>query len=133
MNKPIIAIFCAGNLPTKEETSVINDLARFPCVILNAETYTPQESLIVDAVTGQVPEHLKHLPDPDTVIAKYEEYLAGTGENVGGNPPEPPVPPTDDKEANKDADTVEETDKADKEQPKATNAFGTPPVPPKNK
>ncbi len=131
MNKPIIAIFCAGNLPTKEETSVINDLARFPCVILNAETYTPQESLIVDAVTGVVPEHLKHLPDPDTVIAKYEEYLAGTGENVGGNPPEPPVPPTDnvedDKEANKEADTVEE------EQPKATNAFGTPPVPPKNK
>lgn len=136
MNKPIIAIFCAGNLPTKEETNVINDLARFPCVILNAETYTPQESLIVDAVTGSVPEHLKHLPDPDTVIAKYEEYLAGTGENVGGNPPEPPVPPvppTDDKEANKDADTVEETDKADEEQPKATNAFGTPPVPPKNR
>lgn len=128
MNKPIIAIFCAGNLPTKEETSVINDLARFPCVILNAETYTPQESLIVDAVTGSVPEHLKHLPDPDTVIAKYEEYLAGTGENVGGNPPEPPVPPTDDK----DADTVEETDKATDEPPKATTAFGTPPVPPKD-
>lgn len=130
MNKPIIAIFCAGNLPTKEETSVINDLARFPCVILNAETYTPQESLIVDAVTGNVPEHLKHLPDPDTVIAKYEEYLAGTGENVGGNPPEPPeppVPPTDDSEVDNDADT------ADEEQPKATNAFGTPPVPPKNR
>lgn len=125
MNKPIIAIFCAGNLPTKEETSVINDLARFPCVILNAETYTPQESLIVDAVTGIVPEHLKHLPDPDTVIAKYEEYLAGTGENVGGNPPEAPVPPTDDIGAEKEADTVDE------EQPKATNAFGTPPVPPK--
>lgn len=130
MNKPIIAIFCAGNLPTEEETAIINKLAYLPCVILNAETYTPQESLIVDAVIGVVPEHLKHLPDPDTVIAKYEEYLAGTGENVGGNPPEPP---TDDKEANKDADTVEETDKADEEQPKATNAFGTPPVPPKNK
>lgn len=125
MNKPIIAIFCAGNLPTKEETSVINDLARFPCVILNAETYTPQESLIVDAVTGQVPEHLKHLPDPDTVIAKYEEYLAGTGENVGGNPPEPPVPPTDDKGNG-------EVDKATDEPPKATTAFGTPPVPPKD-
>lgn len=130
MNKPIIAIFCAGNLPTEEETAIINKLAYLPCVILNAETYTPQESLIVDAVIGVVPEHLKHLPDPDTVIAQYEEYLAGTGENVGGNPPEPP---TDDKEANKDADTVEETDKADEEPPKATTAFGTPPVPPKNK
>lgn len=130
MNKPIIAIFCAGNLPTKEETSVINDLARFPCVILNAETYTPQESLIVDAVTGSVPEHLKHLPDPDTVIAKYEEYLAGTGENVGGNPPEPPVPPTDDDPVDNGAD---EANTVDEEQPKATNAFGTPPVPPKNR
>lgn len=124
MNKPIIAIFCAGNLPTKEETSVINDLARFPCVILNAETYTPQESLIVDAVTGSVPEHLKHLPDPDTVIAKYEEYLAGTGENVGGNPPEPPK---DDEKGEDNADN------ADEEPPKATNAFGTPPVPPSDK
>lgn len=124
MNKPIIAIFCAGNLPTKEETNVINDLARFPCVILNAETYTPQESLIVDAVTGSVPEHLKHLPDPDTVIAKYEEYLAGTGENVGGNPPEPPK---DDEKGEDNADN------ADEEPPKATNAFGTPPVPPSDK
>ena len=125
MNKPIIAIFCAGNLPTKEETSIINDLARFPCVILNAETYTPQESLIVDAVTGVVPEHLKHLPDPDTVIAQYEEYLEGMGDNVGGNPPTPP----------KDDEKVDNTDdETDEEQPKSPpNAFGTPPVPPSDK
>lgn len=127
MNKPIIAIFCAGNLPTKEETAIINSLAHFPCVILNAETYTPQESLIVNAVTGVVPKHLKHLPDPDTVIAQYEEYLEGTGDNVGGNPPVPPEPPKDDEKGEDNADN------ADEEPPKATNAFGTPPVPPSDK
>lgn len=129
MNKPIIAIFCAGNLPTKEETAIINSLVHLPCVILNAETYTPQESLIVDAVIGVVPEHLKHLPDPDTVIAQYEEYLENTGNNVGGNPPvppEPPEPPKDDEKGEDDANN------ADGEPPKATNAFGTPPVPPKD-
>lgn len=129
MNKPIIAIFCAGNLPTKEETAIINSLAHLPCVILNAETYTPQESLIVDAVIGVVPEHLKHLPDPDTVIAQYEEYLENTGNNVGGNPPEPPEPPEppkDDEKGGNDANN------ADGEPPKATNAFGTPPIPPKD-
>lgn len=120
MNKPIIAIFCAGNLPTQAENAIIDSLARYPCVILNAETYTRQESLIVDAVIGVVPEHLKHLPNPDTVIAQYEAYLAGTGDNVGGNPPVPP----------KDGDTGENN--ADGEPPKATNAFGTPPVPPKD-
>lgn len=123
MNKPIIAIFCAGNLPTQAENAIIDSLARYPCVILNAETYTRQESLIVDAVIGVVPEHLKHLPNPDTVIAQYEAYLAGTGDNVGGNPPVPPEPP-------KDGDTGENN--ADGEPPKATNAFGTPPVPPKD-
>lgn len=116
MNKPIIAIFCAGNLPTKAEQKLINSLAHLPCVILNAETYVPQESLVVDAVTGVVPEHLKHLPDPDTVIKQYEDYLAGTGSEVGGNPPVPPEPPTG---TNKDL----------KEPP---NGFGNPPVPPKN-
>lgn len=129
MNKPIIAIFCAGNLPTKEETAIINSLAHLPCVILNAETYTPQESLIVDAVIGVVPEHLKHLPDPDTVIARYEEYLENTGNNVGGNPPEPPEPPEPPKDDEKGED---DANKADGEPPKATNAFGTPPVPPKD-
>lgn len=125
MNKPIIAIFCAGNLPTKEETAIINSLAHLPCVILNAETYTPQESLIIDAVTGVVPEHLQHLPDPDTVIARYEEYLEGTGDNVGGNPP---TPPKDDEKV----DNAE--DETDAEQPKSPpNAFGTPPTPPKDK
>lgn len=124
MNKPIIAIFCAGNLPTEEETAIINKLAYLPCVILNAETYTSQESLIVDAVIGVVPEHLKHLPDPDTVIAQYEEYLAGTGANVGGNPPE----------LLKDDENEEDNaNNASKEPPKATNAFGTPPIPPKDK
>lgn len=124
MNKPIIAIFCAGNLPTKEETSIIRSLAHFPCVILNAETYTKQESLIVDAVIGVVPEHLKHLPTPDKVIAEYEKYLAGTGDNVGGNPPVPPA--TDNKE-------TDNADTAAKKQPKATTAFGNPPVPPADK
>lgn len=129
MNKPIIAIFCAGNLPTKEETAIINSLAHLPCVILNAETYTPQESLIVDAVIGVVPEHLKHLPNPDTVIAQYEEYLANTGNNVGGNPPVPPVPPEPPKDDEKGEDNA---NNADGEPPKATNAFGTPPIPPKD-
>lgn len=129
MNKPIIAIFCAGNLPTKEETAIINSLAHLPCVILNAETYTPQESLIVDAVIGVVPEHLKHLPDPDTVIAQYEEYLENTGNNVGGNPPVPPEPP-EPPEPPKDDEKGE--DNADGEPPKATNAFGTSPIPPKD-
>lgn len=132
MKKPIIAIFCAGNLPTKEETQIINSLAHFPCVILNAETYTPQESLIVDAVAGVVPEHLKHLPDPDTVVAQYEEYLAGVGDNVGGNPPEPQSEPL--KEGEKEENTANDADKATEEPPnKATSAFGTPPVPPKDK
>nr|DAJ39534.1 MAG TPA: hypothetical protein [Caudoviricetes sp.] len=129
MKKPIIAIFCIGNLPTKKEQSIINSLAHYPCVILNAETYTPQDSLIVDAVIGVVPEHLKHLPDPDTVIAQYEEYLEGVGDDVGGNPPEPPLEPPvspSDEKGNGEAD------KAKDEQPKAT-AFGTPPVPPSDK
>lgn len=131
MKKPIIAIFCTGNLPTKKEQSIINNLAHYPCVILNAETYVPQDSLIVDAVIGVVPEHLKHLPDPDTVVAQYEEYLEGVGDDVGGNPPEPPVPPSDEK-GNGEADEVKDADKAEGERPKVT-AFGTPPVPPKDK
>lgn len=129
MKKPIIAIFCTGNLPTKKEQSIINSLAHYPCVILNAETYTPQDSLIVDAVIGVVPEHLKHLPDPDTVIAQYEEYLEGVGDDVGGNPPEPPS----DEKGNGEVDTPKDGDNAEGEQPKATTAFGTPPTPPSNK
>ncbi len=118
MNKPIIAIFCKSNLPTAEEQKLINSLAHLPCVILNAETYTPQESLVVDAVTGVVPEHLKYLPDPDTVIKQYEDYLAGTGDNVGGNPP---VPPTGEVDPPKKEETP----------PVPPNGFGNPPVPPK--
>lgn len=112
MNKPIIAIFCAGNLPTKDEQKLINSLAHYPCVILNAETYSRQESLIVDAVVGVVPEYLQNLPDPDTVIKTYEDYLANAGNAVGGNPPEPP--------------------KQEDEPPKPPeNGFGIPPIPPK--
>lgn len=121
MNKPIIAIFCKGNLPTKEEQKIIDGLSVYPCVILNAETYTPQESLIVDAVIGVVPVHLSSLPKPDEVIKKYQAYLAGTGDSVGGNPPQPP----------KEEDPPQDPPKQDK-LPKNTG-FGNPPQPPKDK
>lgn len=119
MNKPIIAIFCVGNLPTVEETNLIHSLSMYPCVILNAETYTPQESLVVDAVVGAVPKQFANYPTPDEVIAKYEQYLAGTGDNVGGNPPTPP--------SNKRNGKTQPTSPA----PVApSTGFGNPPTPP---
>lgn len=123
MNKPIIAIFVASNLATKEEEQLIDKYVRYPHIILNAETYTTQESVMVDAVCGKVPSHLKHLPDPDTVIAQYEQYLAGTGKDVGGNPP---TPPANGETGDKGGDTPPPPPS-----PPQTG-FGNPPTPPAN-
>lgn len=123
MNKPIIAIFVASNLATKEEEQLIDKYMRYPHIILNAETFSKQESVIVDAVCGKVPSHLKDLPDPDTVIAKYEQYLAGTGKDVGGNPPTPPTPP-ENGDGNKDGNK-----EGGNNNPPSTG-FGNPPTPP---
>lgn len=121
MNKPVIAIFTKSSLPTSSEQKLINSLAHYPCILLNAETYTQQDSLIVDAVVGVVPEHLKHLPDPDTVIKQYEDYLNNVGNNVGGNPPAPPLDSNDGK-----TDPVDPPKK-----PLQQGGFGNPPAPPK--
>lgn len=118
MRKPIIAIFVAGNLATKSEQEIIDKYMKYPCVILNAETYTKQESLVVDAVIGEVPSYFENLPHPDQVIKDYEAYLGTLGNDVGGNPPK--------------AEEVKQEDLPKAEEQPA-NAFGTPPVKPNNK
>lgn len=101
MNKPIIAIFLAGNLATKDEEVILDKYAKFPCVIINAETYKESDSIVVDAVTGVVPNKLKHLPEPEVVIKQWQDFEAGLGANVGGLPPnnandnQPPKQPDD--------------------------------------
>lgn len=128
MNKPIIAIFLAGNLATEEEEKLIEKYQSQSCIILNAETYTPQESLVVDAVCGVIPDHLKGKPEPDEVIEAYKNYLAGLGKNVGG---QAPAPKNDNK--NNGANGEQDQDKQDqnKQTPPANTGFGTPPTPPK--
>lgn len=128
MNKPIIAIFIATNLATKKEEQLIDKYMRYPHIILNAETFTTQESVMVDAVCGKVPAHLKHLPDPDTVIAKYEQYLAGTGDNVGGNPP---TPPSNDPNG-ETGDNKGDTPPPPPPPVPPSTGFGNPPTPPAN-
>lgn len=124
MNKPIIVIFLAGNLATEEEEKLIEKYQSQNCIILNAETYTAQESLVVDAVCGVVPEHLKDKPEPDKVIEEYKNYLAGLGKNVGGQAPKKNNKRS--KGANDEQGQGEQTPLT----PPANTGFGTPPTPP---
>lgn len=88
MNKPIIAIFVAGNLSTPEELQIINKYLGYPHIILNAETFDPNTALVVDGVIGKVPQKLQNLPDPDTVITKWKESVGLVERQVGGTPPQ---------------------------------------------
>lgn len=119
MNKPIIAIFLAGNLATEEEKKLIEKYQSQSHIILNAETYTPQESLVVDAVCGVVPDHLKGKPEPEQVIEAYKNYLAGLGKNVGGQAPKK----NSEKNNGANGEQAPQT-------PPTNTGFGIPPTPP---
>ena len=129
MKKPHIAIFCEGNLPTNTERKIINNLSMYSCTILNTQTFSTTDNIIVDAVIGKVPERYKHLPAPDGIIEQYTKYLDSLGDNVGGNPPAV--------ESEKDKTKTEtETDKSKSKTKAETtktvvpDGFGTAPTPP---
>lgn len=146
MNKPIIAIFCKGNLPTEAENQLIHSLAMYPCIILNAETYTPQESLVVNAVTGVIPEQFKGYPTPEEAIAEYEQFLKEAGSNVGGlpqdppqntpkdppqDPPQDPPPSDDDNKGDNEGSEGDKGNKGTQNQQQGGFRQPTPPTPPK--
>lgn len=93
MNKPIIAIFLAHSIATSKEQELIDQFSKFPHIIMNAETYDPNCTLLIDAVCGCIPENLSHLPDPKTVIEKWQNTMKDIAVGIGGKPPQPPDPP----------------------------------------
>lgn len=96
MNKPIIAVFCKGNAPTKEEYELMLKHAALTVVAYNVSTLSDSDCLIFDGVCGAVPERFKRYPTADEMQVKYAEYLSTLGINVGGQAPEPPDDPPQD-------------------------------------
>lgn len=104
MNKPIIAVFCKGNIPTDVEEALLREYALYPLSVFNVSNLRDDDNIIVDAVCGEVPKRFEHLPTADEKIAEYEAYLKTLGSKVGGQAPKvvepdnqsedpPPVPP----------------------------------------
>lgn len=109
MNKPIIAVFCQGNMPTNDEYQLMTQYAGLTVVAYNVSTLSDSDCLIVDGVCGAVPERFKNYPTADEMQAKYAEYLSTLGINVGG---QAPVPPNGEKEpsGNKETDPTKQKD-----------------------
>lgn len=88
MKKPIIAIFCKGNVPTKEEEQLIRKFNDF-AIVLNTSTLKDSDNLMIDGVCGSVPSKYSKIPKADDVYSEYQQYLANLGNNVGGRIIEP--------------------------------------------
>lgn len=103
--KPQIAIFCKGNIPTKDEQDLINKLAMYNLVIINSQNYDPRETLDIDCCLGLVPKQYKNLPTLDDVVKAYTDSLFGVGNSVGGLPPNDYKQPKSDNNADQDDET----------------------------
>ena len=90
MKKPIIAIFCKGAIPSKEEHALFVKFALYNPVGYNVANLSDNDSLIFDGACGAIPERYKDSPAAEQVVETYENMLAEQGNAVGGKAPEPP-------------------------------------------
>ena len=90
MKKPIIAIFCKGAIPSKEEHALFVKFALYNPVGYNVANLSDNDSLIFDGACGEVPERYKDSSTAEQVVEAYEKMLAEQGNAVGGKAPEPP-------------------------------------------